>query len=128
MRFLLDTHILLWALAEPERLPRKARSLLEDDSNEIQFSAASIWEIAIKAQAGRIDFPVSPDEIAAAAKETGFVELCVSAKHGAAVRSLPLHHRDPFDRLLVAQAITEPARLLTVDSVLGLYSELVEVL
>lgn len=128
MRFLLDTHILLWALVEPERLPKKARILLEDDANEILFSAASIWEVAIKAQAGRIDFPVLPDEIAAAAKETGFMELCVSSKHGAAVRSLPLHHRDPFDRLLVAQAITEPARLLTVDSVLGQYSELVETL
>ncbi len=128
MRILLDTHILLWALVEPARLPKKARSLLEDDANEILFSAASIWEIAIKAQAGRIDFPVSPDEIAAAAEETGFNELRVSAKHGAAVCSLPLHHRDPFDRLLVAQASTEPARLLTVDSVLGLYSELVEVL
>lgn len=128
MRLLLDTHILLWALVEPARLPKKARSLIEDGTNQILFSAASIWEIAIKAQAERIDFPVSPDEIAAAAEETGFMELCISARHGAAVRFLPLHHRDPFDRLLVAQAITEPARLLTVDSVLGLYSELVEVL
>ena len=128
MRILLDTHILLWALVEPTRLPRKARSLIEDGANEILFSAASIWEIAIKAQTGRIDFPVSPDEIAAAAEATGFKELRVSAKHGAGVCSLPLHHRDPFDRLLVAQAISEPARLLTVDSALGLYSELVEVL
>lgn len=128
MRILLDTHILLWALVEPARLPGKARSLIENDANEILFSAASIWEIAIKAQSGRIDFPVSPDEITATAEATGFNELRVSAKHGAAVCLLPLHHRDPFDRLLVAQAIFEPARLLTVDSVLGLYSELVEVL
>lgn len=128
MRVLLDTHILLWALAEPAKLPARARALLEDDSNDILFSAASIWEIAIKAQAGRVDFPVSPDEIAAAAENTGFTELPVSAKHGAAVCSLPLHHRDPFDRLLVAQAITEPARLLTVDAALGRYSELVEML
>jgi PIN domain nuclease of toxin-antitoxin system len=128
MRILLDTHILLWALVEPAKLPAKARILLEDSTNEVLFSAASIWEIAIKAQAGRVDFPVSPEEIATAAEKTGFVELRVSAKHAAAVRSLPLHHRDPFDRILVAQAITEPTRLLTVDSALGRYSELVEML
>lgn len=128
MRILLDTHILLWALVQPTRLPAKARALLEDDANEVLFSAASIWEIAIKAQAGRVDFPVSPDEIAAAAAKTGFAELPVSAQHAATVCSLPLHHRDPFDRILVAQAITEPARLLTVDSALGRYSELVEML
>ncbi len=128
MRILLDTHILLWALVEPAKLPIKARALLEDDANEVWFSAASIWEITIKAQAGRVDFPVSPDEIAAAAEETGFAELPVCARHAAAVCTLPLHHRDPFDRLLIAQAITEPARLLTVDAALGRYSELVEML
>lgn len=128
MRILLDTHILLWALAEPAKLPARARALLEDETNGVLFSAASIWEIAIKAQSGRVDFPVSPDGIAAAAEQTGFIELPVRAKHAAVVRSLPLHHRDPFDRLLVAQAITEPARLLTVDEALGNYSELVETL
>lgn len=90
MRILLDSHILLWALVELARLPGKARSLVENDANEILFSAASIWEIAIKAQSGRIDFPVSPDEITATAKASGFNELRVSAKHGAAVRSLQL--------------------------------------
>jgi len=129
MRILLDTHILLWALAEPAKLPARARALLEDETNGVLFSAVSIWEIAIKAQqSGRVDFPVSPDGIAAAAGQTGFIELPVCAKHAAAVRFLPLHHRDPFDRLLVAQAITEPARLLTVDAALGCYSELVEML
>lgn len=128
MRILLDTHILLWALVEPMKLPAKARALLEDDANSVLFSAASIWEIAIKAQAGRVDFPVSPDKIAVAAEKTGFSELPVSAKHAAAVCALPLHHRDPFDRILVAQAMAEPARLLTVDSALGRYSELVEML
>lgn len=128
MRILLDTHILLWALAEPAKLPRHARTQIEDDANDILFSAASIWEIAIKAQAGRVNFPVRPDEIATAATATGFIELPVSAKHGAAVCLLPLHHRDPFDRLLVAQAMAEPARLLTVDGLLGQYSELVETL
>ncbi|MDP2827182.1 MAG: type II toxin-antitoxin system VapC family toxin [Sulfuricellaceae bacterium] len=128
MRILLDTHILLWALVEPEKLPAKARILLEDSTNEVLFSAASIWEITIKAQAERVDFSIFPEEIATAAEKTGFAELRVSAKHAAAVHSLPLHHRDPFDRILVAQAITEPTRLLTVDSALGRYSELVEML
>ncbi|MBS4099343.1 MAG: type II toxin-antitoxin system VapC family toxin [Sulfuricella sp.] len=128
MRILLDTHILLWALGDPAKLPGNARLLIEDDANDILFSAASILEIAIKAQAGRVDFPVRPDQIAAAALATGFSELPVSARHGAGVCSLPLHHRDPFDRLLIAQAISEPARLLTVDALLGQYSELVDTL
>lgn len=128
MRILLDTHILLWALGQPAKLPAAARALLEDPGNEVLFSAASIWEIAIKAQAGRFGFSVSPAEIAAAAVESGFDELPVRAAHAAAVHELPLHHRDPFDRLLLAQAIGEPARLLTVDRALAKYSELVQVL
>lgn len=128
MRILLDTHILLWALGQPGKLPGTARALLEDCDNEVLFSAASIWEIAIKAQAGRVGFSVSPAEIAAAAVNSGFDELPVRAAHAAAVHRLPLHHRDPFDRLLLAQAIGEPARLLTVDRALAKYSELVQVL
>lgn len=128
MRLLLDTHILLWALADPEKLPERGRALIEDETNSILFSAASIWEIAIKSQAGRVNFPFAPDRIAHAAEKTGFTELPVSAKHSAAVCDLPLHHRDPFDRILVAQAIAEPARLLTVDAALRQYSELVEML
>ena len=92
------------------------------------FSAASIWEIAIKSQLKRIDFGSSPEAIARAALESGFDELPVRAAHAALTGQLPAHHRDPFDRLLVAQAIVEPARLLTVDSALKPYSELVVVL
>lgn len=128
MRILLDTHILLWALGQPGKLPGTARAMLEDRDNEVLFSAASIWEIAIKAQAGRVGFSVSPAEIATAAVNSGFDELPVRAVHAAAVHQLPLHHRDPFDRLLLAQAIGEPARLLTVDRELAKYSELVQVL
>lgn len=128
MRILLDTHILLWALAEPKKLPKLARSQLENPENEVLFSAASIWEVAIKMQIGRVDFSVSPTELIAAAEATGFRELPVNAGHGSIVLQLPLHHRDPFDRILVAQAISEPARLITADSVLGQYSELVQVL
>jgi PIN domain nuclease of toxin-antitoxin system len=125
MRLLLDTHVLIWALSEPERLSPSARGDLISRRNEVLFSAASIWEIAIKAQIERKHFGVSPLEIAQAAEETGFVELPVRSVHASRVTSLPLHHRDPFDRILVAQAITEPAHLLTVDAKLPPYSELI---
>jgi PIN domain nuclease of toxin-antitoxin system len=128
MRLLLDTHILLWAIGEPAKLPRAAREAILDTANEILFSAASIWEIAIKSQLRRADFGASPDAIARAAIDSGFDELPVRSQHGALTARLPGHHRDPFDRLLVAQAITEPARLLTVDSALRPYSELVVVM
>lgn len=126
MRVLVDTHILLWAVASPERLSDEARHLLEDPGNDILFSAASIWEIAIKAQIGHIALKVSPAEIAGAAIDIGFDELPVLAAHAAAVGALPMHHRDPFDRLLVAQAMREPARLMTADRVLTRYSDLVD--
>ena len=127
MRLLLDTHLLLWALGQPKRLPAAALPLLEDPANDVLFSAASIWEIAIKAQIGRTDFAVSAARIAQAAVESGFAELPIRAGHCAGTADLPLHHRDPFDRLLVAQAIAEPARLLTVDALLRPYSELITV-
>ena len=128
MRLLLDTHILLWALADDPRLDRRAKSWIEDPSNLVLFSAASIWEIAIKLSLRRMDFGVRPDEIAAAARATGFTELPVQGDAAARVADLPLHHRDPFDRLLVAQAIHETVRLVTVDPQLSAYSELVTLL
>jgi PIN domain nuclease of toxin-antitoxin system len=127
MRLLLDTHVLLWAAAEPERLPPSFRERLESPESEVLFSAASIWELAIKMQIGRLSLAVAPEEIARTAAQRGFGELPVIAAHAAGVRNLPLHHRDPFDRVLIAQAIHEPARLLTVDRLLGQYSDLVEV-
>jgi PIN domain nuclease of toxin-antitoxin system len=128
MRLLLDTHILLWALDEPARLDWKIRDLLEDPTNEVLFSAASIWEIAIKVRLGRADFPIRPEGIAESALATGFIELPVNAATAARVADLPLHHRDPFDRLLVAQAMAEPARFYTADAKLASYSELVTVI
>ncbi len=128
MRLLLDTHILLWALGEPARLPPVARQAIVDTANVVLFSAASIWEIAIKSQLGRAGFDASPEEIARAAVDSGFEELPVRAGHAALTATLAAHHRDPFDRLLVAQALAEPARLLTVDAALRPYSELVVVL
>ena len=99
--------------------------MLEDPSEDVLFSAASLWEISIKAALGRADFKVAPREILSAALEVGFVELPVRSAAALMVTDLPLIHRDPFDRLLVAQALTEPARLYTADAALEPYSELV---
>ena len=128
MVLLLDTHVLLWTLDAPERLPREVVAQIESPETTVYFSAASIWEIAIKAALGKVDFSYSPEEIAGAATETGFVELPVSSAHGAKVARLPLHHRDPFDRLLIAQTLLMPAQLLTADSALVPYSELVRLI
>ena len=125
MRLLLDTHVLLWALIEPKRLSAEFRYLLEDPDHEVLFSAASIWEMSIKAALGRADFQVAPAAIVEAAEATGFTELPVRAAAALRVAALPHHHRDPFDRLLVAQAMTEQAALYTADAQLGAYSELV---
>ena len=128
MRLLLDTHLLLWAVSEPARLDEATRELIEDAANEVLFSAASIWEIATKARLGRADFAIRPEQVASAARLTGFMELPVSADAAARVVDLPMHHRDPFDRLLVAQAMSEPARLYTADPLLSPYSELVQLI
>ena len=104
------------------------RRRLESLENEVLFSAASIWELAIKLQIGRITLGVEPEELAEVAVRRGFAELPVTSAHAAAVRRLPLHHRDPFDRLLVAQAQHEPARLLTADRALARYGAFVEVI
>lgn len=128
MRVLLDTHVLLWALDETDRLDSATQALLAEADTEVLFSAASIWEIAIKSGQGRASFAVRPEDITTAAIQTGFVELPVRSSAASLVATLPFHHRDPFDRLLVAQAISEPARLLTVDAQLPVYSELVELL
>ena len=128
MKVLLDTHVLIWALAEPGKLSENGRLALEELQNEILFSAASIWEIALKKRIGRAEFAFAPKQIVDAAKESGFAELPVFANAAALVEQLPLHHRDPFDHLLIAQAMSEPARLFTVDPVLAQYSELVTML
>lgn len=115
---LLDTHVLLWWLAEPERLARPTRDLLEDRSRRILVSAATAWEIAIKRTLGRLDCPGNLRE---AIDEQGFEALAVSIEHALEVASLPLHHADPFDRLLVAQSRIEQASLVTADPRLGEY-------
>lgn len=99
--------------------------MLTDRGREVFFSAASIWEIAVKSALGKTDFPYNPAEIAEGARQTGFVELPVSAAQAARVALLPPHHKDPFDRLLIAQALLLPARLITADPLLKPYSDLV---
>jgi PIN domain nuclease of toxin-antitoxin system len=125
LRLLLDTHVLLWALIEPKRLSAEFQTVLENPDHEVLFSAASVWEMSIKAALGRADFRVAPATIVEAAQATGFIELPVRAAAALKVAALPHHHRDPFDRLLVAQAMTEPAALYTADARLCAYSELV---
>ncbi len=122
MRLLLDTHIFLWAVAGNPLLKTATRRFIES-ADEVFVSAASLWEVAIKARLGKIE--VDPDELVAAIGQSGFVELPVRASHAAGVAKLAMHHNDPFDRLLVAQAVAEPLKLLTADAVLARYSDLV---
>ncbi len=122
MRILLDTHVLLWTLAGSDRIKSVSELILADDT-EVYVSAASWWELAIKIGLGKL--PANLLELRAASVESGFIELPVAGRHTEALLQLSPLHRDPFDRLLVAQAITEPMRLLTADSMLAKYSELV---
>lgn len=125
MRILLDTHVLLWALAEPERLDQDTRDAIRSRANDVLFSAASIWEIAIKAGLRRADFVVDPVAIVREALDAGLTELVLRSSAAVLVAELPLLHRDPFDRVLIAQAIAEPAFFYTRDPRLSPYSELV---
>jgi len=127
MRLLVDTHLLLWAAAKSRRLPKAARPLLEDPANEVFFSAASLWEIVIKASLRKGDFDVDVAVLRPALAEIGFTELPISGAHAERLAALPPLHRDPFDRMLVAQSLAEPLLLLTNDGVLGDYGESVMV-
>lgn len=122
MRLLLDTHVALWAIADSKRLSKAARAIMQE-ATEVYVSAASVWEIAIKRTLGKID--VDADTFASAVHDSGFLSLSITDKHAAGVQTLPLHHADPFDRILISQAIIEPLRLLTADTQLEPYSELV---
>lgn len=121
MKLLLDTHLLLWAAGEPGKLPQKARTLLSNPRNELIFSAASLWEVAIKHELGRDDFRVDPRLLRRGLLDNGYTELPVISEHAVAVDGLPPIHRDPFDRLLVAQAMVEAIVLLTNDPVVARY-------
>jgi PIN domain nuclease of toxin-antitoxin system len=122
MRLLLDTHGFPWAVTGSPLLKATARRLIQQ-ADEVYVSAVSLWEIAIKAGLGKIE--ADPDDLDAAIDGSGFIELPIRALHAAGVARLPPHHDDPFDRLLVAQAIAEPMKLLTADPMLSRYSALV---
>jgi PIN domain nuclease of toxin-antitoxin system len=121
MKLLLDTHLLLWAAGEPDRLPARGRAMIEDRENELIFSAASLWEIVIKRRLGRDDFRVNPGLLRRSLLDNNYCELPVTSVHAVAVDSLLPIHKDPFDRMLVAQAMVEGMALLTVDPVVARY-------
>ena len=121
MKLLLDTHVLLWAAGAPTRLSASARRLLNDSDNDLLFSPASLWEIAIKSSLGRADFRADARLLRRALLDNGYEELPILSAHVVEVGSLPDIHKDPFDRLLVAQATVEGITLLTADATLAEY-------
>ena len=121
MKLLLDTQLLLWAAGHPNRLSAAARTLLDDARNELLFSAASLWEIAIKSTLGREDFRVEPRLLRRGLLDNGYLELPITSQHAVSIDGLPPLHKDPFDRLLLAQALTEGVILLTSDARLARY-------
>jgi len=123
VKLLLDTHIVLWAAGQPEKLSDSARTLLTTPENKLFFSVASLWEIVIKRGLGREDFKVNPQRLRKMLITHGYSELAVAAEHVLAIEMLPLLHKDPFDRLLLAQARTEGMLLLTVDASVSQYKE-----
>jgi len=126
VKFLFDTHVLLWAAGDPGRLSVETRSLIEDPNNNLLFSVASIWEIAIKRGLGREDFQVEPRMLRRGLLDNGYEELAITSEHVVAIDSLPNIHKDPFDRLLIAQAMSEGIILLTSDDRLLQYGSPVQ--
>ena len=121
MRLLLDTHLLLWTISQSRRLSGQARHLIGDPENELVFSTASIWEAAIKRGLGRRDFQVDPRLLRRGLLDNGYRELPVTGEHAVAVANLPPLHKDPFDRMLVAQSVVEGIMLLTADPLVAQY-------
>jgi PIN domain nuclease of toxin-antitoxin system len=115
MKLLLDTHLLLWGASEPNRLPAPALAMIEDPAHQLLFSAASLWEIAIKNSLGRSDFRADPALLRRGLLDNGYTELAITGRHAVAGASLPALHKDPFDRILIAQASADGLLLLTVD-------------
>lgn len=121
MKVLLDTHLLLWAAGQPNRLTRKTRELLENPQTDVVFSVASLWEIAIKNGLGREDFHADARLLRRGLLENGYRELEIKGEHAVAIGGLPPIHKDPFDRILAAQAMVEGILLLTADPVVARY-------
>jgi PIN domain nuclease of toxin-antitoxin system len=121
VKLLLDTHLLLWAAGNPNRLSAIARTLIEEPENELFFSAVSLWEIAIKCGLGRSDFQIDPRVLRRGLLDNGYSELPIISEHALAIDGLPPIHKDPFDRMLVAQATVEGITLLTADQLISQY-------
>lgn len=121
MLLLLDTHIVLWAVSASGKLSQRARDLITNEENTLLFSAASIWEVAIKASQGRAGFQVDPGVLRRGLIDNGYEELVIKSTHAAAVSGLPRIHKDPFDRILIAQARVEGILLLTADHTVARY-------
>jgi len=121
MKVLLDTHLILWAAGFPDELPIEARRIIEDEANELFFSAASIWEIAIKASLQKVNFQIDVRVLRRNLLDNGYIELPIESAHAVFIQSLPLLHKDPFDRILVAQATEEGITLLTSDAMVAQY-------
>ena len=121
MKLLLDTHLLLWAAGNPDLLPAAARSLLDDPENELIFSSASLWEVAIKHRLGRADFRVDVRLLRRGLLDNGYGELPITSEHAVALDSLPSIHNDPFDRILIAQSMVEGITLVTADPLVAQY-------
>jgi len=126
MIWLVDTHLLLWAAIGSRRLPGRAREILEDEESRLLFSSASIWEVAIKSARQRSGFDVDVARLRRGLLENGYSELAITGEHAVITRSLPRLHADPFDRILVAQAIAEDATLLTGDAAVAAYDGPIE--
>jgi PIN domain nuclease of toxin-antitoxin system len=122
VKLLLDTHLLLWAAQGNARLPKSVVALIEDEENELYFSAASIWETATKSNLGRSDFTVDPRRFRQHLLDNTYIELPILGEHALRIAGLPLIHKDPFDRILVAQAMVEDYLLVTSDPVVAKYS------
>lgn len=126
MNYLIDTHVLLWAAFQSDRLSAKAHRLIAEPRHRLLFSAASIWEVSIKRALNRPDFRVDPGALRAGLLSNGYEELTVDSRHCLALSALPMLHSDPFDRLLLAQAITEGLILMTADNAIAAYGGPVE--
>ena len=126
MKLLLDTHILLWAAGDSQRLSAAAKNLIADHGNSLIFSVASIWEVVVKHMLGRADFRADPAKLRASLLANGYAEVSIASAHALAIRQLPSIHRDPFDRMLVAQTIVEEATLVTADPTVARYPASIE--
>jgi len=122
MKYLLDTQILVWAALYPDQVPPEAKQIINDPASELYFSVASVWEVAIKNAFQRENFQLNPNIMRRGLIENGYIELPINGIHAIAVGDLPSIHKDPFDRMLIAQAKTEGILLMTTDALIGKYA------